>query len=377
MKKHIIAVAVAAAVAVPAMAQNVSVYGRLDVGYGSLDNKLSAGGASGALSIAGLAPSTATAPAQHTGSIKSIGYGIDQTAMWGFRGSEDLGGGLKASFTIETGIAGANSVVAPAVTASGNSASGQTYSNATSIGGRLLFASIANSTGTEVRVGYQSTFVRDVGVGFAADGATNVSGNAVAFAFAPRANQIALLQTSGSLTLGASYSKQTTNDGASADDTETGTGYQLSARYASGPLAAQAVYARNSNAVAAATTERVATTYIAGASYDFGGAQGFAQYGNIDNVTGPKANDPAATLWNVGLRVPMGNLGLFASYSGGENRATAGGYNGDVVGYNLGARYAFSKRTNAYGIYGKLTVDTAAAADQSLKMWGIGLTHLF
>ncbi len=38
MKKHLIAAAVAAAVAVPAMAQNVTVYGAIDAGVESYDN---------------------------------------------------------------------------------------------------------------------------------------------------------------------------------------------------------------------------------------------------------------------------------------------------------------------------------------------------
>ncbi len=371
MKKHIIAAAVAAAVAVPAMAQNVSLYGRLDTGYGSLDNKMTNTLPSTALNFAGLTPSAAV------GTAKGIAYGIDQTAMWGFRGSEDLGGGMKASFVVESGIAGGNSALASAVATNTTSASGQTFTNATNLGSRLLFASIANAGGTEVRVGYQSTFIRDVAVGYAADAATNVSGNAVAFGFAPRGNMVTLLQTNGGLTLGAAYSKQTINAGATSDDTEIGTGYQLTAKYSAGALSAQAVYARNSNDAQTAAAERNMDTIIAGASYDFGAIQTFAQYGSLDNVTGPSGNDPKAAVWNVGVRVPVGNLGLFASYSGGENRATAGGYNGDVVGYNIGARYALSKRTNAYGIVGKLTVDTSATADQSLRMWGVGVTHSF
>ena len=371
MKKHIIAAAVAAAVAVPAMAQNVSLYGRLDTGYASLDNKASNAAATAAVGFAGLNPSAAV------GAAKGIGYGIDQTAMWGFRGSEDLGGGLKASFVVESGIAGGNSALASAVAANTTSASGQTFTNATNLGSRLLFASIANAGGTEVRVGYQSTFIRDVAVGYAADAATNVTGNAVPFGFAPRANMITVLQTNGGLTFGAAYSKQSTNTGARPDDTEIGTGFQLTGKYASGPLSAQVTYAKNTNLEQAAATQREMTTIIGGASYDLGAAKAFVQYANLGNVTGPNVNDPAATVYNVGLSVPMGNLGLFATYSGGENRNTAAGYNGDVMGYNVGARYAFSKRTNIYGIYGKLTVDTDATNDQTLKMWGVGVTHSF
>lgn len=74
MKKHLIALAVASAVAAPAMAQNVSVSGTIDANYGSFDSG-----------------STDT---------QSVGKnGVGTTAIK-FTGSEDLGGGLKVAFVI-------------------------------------------------------------------------------------------------------------------------------------------------------------------------------------------------------------------------------------------------------------------------------------
>ncbi len=81
MKKHLIAAAVAAAVAVPAMAQNVSVYGTLEVGLEK--NK-----------------TTAASPVT-TSSVESHEFVSNRL---GFRGEEDLGGGLKAHFRLESGI---------------------------------------------------------------------------------------------------------------------------------------------------------------------------------------------------------------------------------------------------------------------------------
>lgn len=79
MKKHLIAAAVAAAVAVPAMAQNVSVYGTLEVGLEK--NKSTA--------------------AVSTSTVESHEFVSNRL---GFRGEEDLGGGLKAHFRLESGI---------------------------------------------------------------------------------------------------------------------------------------------------------------------------------------------------------------------------------------------------------------------------------
>jgi predicted porin len=91
MKKHIIAAAVAAAVAVPAAAQ-VTVSGTLEAGYASAQrdtrgrpdaNTTAAGASLGAYSYQGIASGVVTTPVIR------------------FSGSEDLGGGLKASFQLD------------------------------------------------------------------------------------------------------------------------------------------------------------------------------------------------------------------------------------------------------------------------------------
>jgi len=79
MKKHIIAAAVAAAVAAPAMAQNVSIFGVLEVG---MENNKTTAGAS-------------------TATMESHEFTSNRL---GFRGEEDLGGGMKAFFRLEAGL---------------------------------------------------------------------------------------------------------------------------------------------------------------------------------------------------------------------------------------------------------------------------------
>jgi len=82
MKKHLIAAAVAAAVAVPAAAQ-VTVYGNLNAGITVTRTEL------------GAVKTTATTQGSE-----------DQTStsVFGFRGTEDLGGGLKAFFDLQADI---------------------------------------------------------------------------------------------------------------------------------------------------------------------------------------------------------------------------------------------------------------------------------
>jgi predicted porin len=79
MKKHLIAAAVAAAVAVPAMAQNVTLGGLIDVGARSVSPT---GAASGV----------------------AMSHSAVSTSNINITGSEDLGGGLRASFNLNSAL---------------------------------------------------------------------------------------------------------------------------------------------------------------------------------------------------------------------------------------------------------------------------------
>lgn len=83
MKKHLIVAAVSAAVAVPALAQ-VTVYGTIDSGVISV-NKV------------GTSDTTSVSQTNVQGSLYT-------TNRFGIRGSEDLGGGLKGEFGVESGF---------------------------------------------------------------------------------------------------------------------------------------------------------------------------------------------------------------------------------------------------------------------------------
>ena len=83
MKKHLIAAAVAAAVAVPAMAQNVTLSGYVEAGYQDL-------------SFSG------DATTRTNEELKAFTAGPFGSSRLVISGSEDLGGGLKAGFRLES-----------------------------------------------------------------------------------------------------------------------------------------------------------------------------------------------------------------------------------------------------------------------------------
>ncbi len=83
MQKKLLALAIAGLAATPALADdNVTIYGRVDVGY------LNRGDGDGAVA--------------DPGSKSEIASGIAGGSRIGFRGTEDLGNGLKALFEVNS-----------------------------------------------------------------------------------------------------------------------------------------------------------------------------------------------------------------------------------------------------------------------------------
>jgi len=127
MNKKLLAVAVAGALGAPvvAMAQSsVTLYGSIDVAYVSKVNKTGSG---------------VTAS-----SVSGIGEGWQAGNRIGFRGSEDLGGGMTALFNIENGI----NITNGALFSTRAAAAGQQYDGVAAAGAAGNMPTAAYSTNT-------------------------------------------------------------------------------------------------------------------------------------------------------------------------------------------------------------------------------------
>ena len=398
MKKSLLALAALSAFATAAQAQSVTLYGSIDAGYSSVESSV--------FTVSGAT------------TVKTTNAGIanssDVSSRWGIRGSEDLGGGMKANFNVETSLgSGSNGALNGNTTATGTTRAAGAWINTASVGNRAMWAGISTSGGLEVRAGLQNQFIRDAALASAADGTTNVVGNLLAgnsSVFADRHNAISVVQTMGAVKVGAAMTGRSTEKDETAN-VDTAKGYELMARYAQGPLQIDGAYrkvdnsaneitaadqakafnlANGTNFNADAFDDIVASgteteTTVISASYNLGPVKAFAGYGTQDilnTLTGAKSEREVMTFGvngNVNAKTQ-----LFATYSTGETKFDASSPALDIKGYVVGARYSLSKRTTAYAIYGESDIDattTAAAGDKATdtktKQLAFGLNHAF
>lgn len=316
MKKSLIALAVMAASGAT-FAQSVSLYGIADVWLGSVK----AGGGS------------------RTTVLESGGV---SGSRWGLKGSEDLGGGLKANFLLEQGFA----------IDTGATAAGQAFA-------RQSYVGFSGGFG-EVKLGKMWTAYDDI------SGATNPAFDS---ALSPQnnvwystgydanpANGIYYASPSmGGISGAFSYSLDEKTAGRSAVTA-------LHVKYEGGPLYVGFAY-QNQNPYG----PTAATKFIRlNGSYDLGAAKVLAGYGKVD-YPGSSAN---ATDWELGADVPMSST---LTLSGGVAGSKLDGVK--KTGYALAAAYSLSKRTTLYGGFHSSSTKNTDAGD--LDVLAVGVKHTF
>ena len=345
MKKHLIAAAVAAAVAVPAMAQNVTIYGILDQAVGRFDT-------------GAVADATSTSTSAQN---------LLSTQRLGFRGTEDLGGGLKANFQIEGAL-----------------------SNASGAAGSAL------GTERDMWVGLSGNFGA-VKLGRTDLGTTNID-DAVS-----QAGNLGAMMTASTQAPALPYIQQTRdglgNDAASALVYTTPSfsgltvelGYAGKTSGAATAASATGVRADYKNGALLVTAGRTsasssdksvdATLTGAGVSYNFG----VVSVGYARMEAKPTQNDKYVYDL-LSAAFPIGNgVTLHGVFQQAERKGTTE----SAEGYTLAVTKALSKRTTIYAAYSALDNDGAArfgmrgtgapaAADNSdPSAFALGVRHTF
>jgi len=308
------------------------------------------------------------------------GSGSQASSRLGFRGEEDLGGGMKAGFWLEAGV-NVDSGIGQGNNTN-NQSTGQVAATTTVGSQGLTFnrrstVSLMGGFG-EVRLGrdYTPTFWSQtafdpfgtVGVGASQ---ANAGANPSSYYDGVRAsNSIAYLSPkfNGFAVWAQTHMGENVSDSASGK--KTGSGNGIRATYDNGPLSLAVATATNETGVG---TDRKSTNYAG--SYDLSVAKLMAVY-SVDKIT--SASDVKGYL--VGATAPLGAGTVKFSYS--ESKQDANKANKTAVGYV----YGLSKRTSLYATYASVKNEgtsnvalggaTGVAGKTSTGM-DLGVTHSF
>jgi predicted porin len=382
MKKTLIALAAVAATS--AFAQSsVTLYGVLDIGYKATEQK----------AAAGLVNKTSGV---HDGGLAG--------PRIGFRGTEDLGGGLKANFVIEQGLnlttgnlfsqraatAGPQTGDAASVAPLGTGSDGTAYSTATN---RQSYIGLEGGFG-EVRAGYQYNNAYTVSTlsGYS-QGAEGLYGadayhtHGVAGVGGTRGNGLTYISPAfaGGFKVTAQYGFQDqTSDLATANAANTFSRLGLLVAYNNGPVSVSWAHTRSdtkNNTAGGNVSTRSAQLNQLGGSFDFGVAKVGALWnvGN-DGGTATSGTNSVYKSWQVGVTVPFGKAAAFVNYGTAQTEAdNAATKSLDDKGYQLGLKYSLSKRTTAYALYGSRKNDAAATTSTVDTRTGtmVGVSHSF
>jgi predicted porin len=336
MKKSLLALAVLTAVTGVASAQSsVTIYGKVDLGL-----VLDSGSAQGK-------------------SIR-LDSGVTGGSRIGFKGVEDLGGGMKAAFQLETGYCADSAQGAP------NFCTGSNQFMGRQAHGDLTGAFGAISAGRQYSLGFNNLSTIDpFGTGFAGQVNNIVDPSGI------RLNNSATYSTPtiGGVTASAeiAFGEQTGNWQANR---ETGAGLT----YASGPAYAGFTFYDVSNANGNGAARK---NYLFGGTYDLGVVKLHAL---VQKSTGPTSLDVLDLM--AGATIPVAGGQVLASYIHHNDRTSA---DKDANQLGVGYLYPLSKRTSVYTAYARIqnqhgaafTVGNATATGTGDKAFNLGVVHNF
>ncbi len=335
-KKNLVAAAALMAVAAVAHA-DVKLYGALDYYVGSVED----------------------AHAKNTSTrVTAVNSGGMMTSFFGIAGSEDLGGGLKAEFALESFINGDTGAPGPNLAGGfwgrgsnialsggfGKVAIGQ-YDNPL-----FTFGYTYNPFGSSMVASptMRHLYSKTTAVGYDTGWVNSLTYESPIFSGLQGFAQFA--------------PKETTASG-------TGNNYTLAGQYNAGPLSAALTYQKTGVGAPVGAWASAQKTLGLGTSYDFGAAKAFAQYTNVKGDASGSAKD---TIYQLGVSVPVNEkASVMASY-GADKRTVASASVTDKV-LSVGYDYVLSKRTDVYGVF----VHNARTDLSSGQTLAVGIKHNF
>jgi len=346
MKKSLIALAVLAASGAAMAQSSVTLFGRLDAGLGQITTE-----------------TTGAAPVASK-SQTVVNSSTFNTTYWGMKGTEDLGGGLKANFNLQAGFAIDTGV--------GNTGLFERHATvglsggfgAVNLGRQYtpyydLFGATDNTDDANVST---SLTVYGLGIG---QGITRAS-NSIRYT-SPSFSGVTV---SGLVGFGENDQLAPANAGGDATNTVS-----LNVMYKGGPLLVGYAYHEEKLAQPVVGAAQNKNKYnMIGGKYDFGVASVTAGYQKVSNDTGTDDKE-----YNLGVKVPVSkSLVLYAGYA--DSNTSTAGFDLNGKGYTFAGNYHLSKRTKLYASYNRTELEKGTVGAVSTKedsKFAVGVVHLF
>jgi predicted porin len=289
------------------------------------------------------------------GSVTNLNSGIASGSRLGFKGKEDLGGGLRAQFVIESGF---------------NADTGAAGQGGL-LFGRQAFVGLGGQLGTLTLGRQYSPYykaLRDTGDPFGAVSlagragnlmATNTRVDNLAEYVSPNVNGIQADLAYGAGEVAGDSARNRTLSGALA--------------YAGTALHVQLAMHQLTNAAA---TDHSTNSLLA-ANYRFGMLTAYASYARTRGTGTVDSRDMLA-----GISAPLGTATLLLSHVRHDDRAPA---DKDASQWGIACLYPLSKRTDLYASYASIdnrhgasfTVGNATDKGSGNRALDLGLRHLF
>ncbi|MFA7438220.1 porin [Castellaniella sp.] len=388
MKKTLLAAALLAGFATAGVAQaetSVTLYGVVDSGYGYQNFKYNG-------------PDGAGEMRQTKSGVRGD---VNAGNRWGLRGSEDLGDGLRAIFTLEQGF---------------NLGSGEFHSDRQ--WHRQSFLGLSSDDWGTFTIGRQYSAGSAFGV-YRGPNGMSMGDNETVFggvgvASADRVDNsfryatpnlsgfnAILMYGTGTGTGGDTVGRYKGVGGDWEDYANRGNRVSVGLGYNNGPIGIGLSYDRQSNG-----DRDAITNWVISGAYDFEVIKLMLAFGqdrhgklgwdpkvpaifnltiapdlpNVNSVLEPGDHSFKANNYAVGLSAPVGGGSLYAGWSHSNSNLDDsdawGRYAGNINTYQINYRYPLSKRTTVYA-YGSYGTNLGYVRDLKGTEAGLGLTHAF
>ena len=328
MKRTLLAlVAAAGAAAASAQSSSVTLFGVADVSVAYISTKDKVGDSK---------------------SVYGLANGGNSSSRLGFRGEEDLGGGLKAGFWLEGGIN------------VDDGGTGFKFDRRSTVSVMGNFGEVR--LGRDKTPGYQNleTFhaFGDTGMG-GINGHNLISSSA---AGTPEGSNPKRVSNSVSYLLpklGGVYGQVTYGFGEQAGNNSLSSTVGLRVGYANGPLNVAGAYGTVKGGEVGNTVNY--KHFNLGASYNFGVATPMVL------IASERGNDKRVDLYSIGVKAPLGPGELRAAYTMYKDKKVS---DADASRIAIGYGYRLSKRTELYAAFAHMTND-----DNAKRKLGSSLSH--